>query len=747
MNNVDTFLPRDLSTILPARTAIALGALLLLLGMPAVAQDDDRTFEETTSVVEVQVPVNVTDRNGDPVRGLTAADFVLKDGGDKREITEFEVIDLDVLEPQEAEAKLETLPSVARRHFLLLFDFSFSQPSSILKAREAAKQFVLERLHPTDLVAVATFSLETGPNLVITFTPDRGQLAHALDTLGFSLEYGNKGTTDPLRFMIQSPDSLRLTSPTTSNQGDIKQAAETAALESWRVIGAQMQRGERAYERSRITAWSRSMGDMAKSLDAVKGRKHLVYFSEGFDSRLLLGNAPSTDSFDDQRNLLDRAQGTLWMVDSDETYGNTPLQNDIERMLESFRRADCIVQAVDIGGLRADITGGDASGTLATAGTDGLFMMAEGTGGALFEDANDFGTHLDRVLERSTVTYVLTFRTDEITFDGKYHRLRVDLADRPERGTQISHRSGYYAPRPFRELDPLERSLLASDAIATAAERDEVGIDVLAAPFRADADTAYVPVIVEVDGNDLLTDHPSDILNLEIYAYVTDDTGAMRDFFTQSIGLNIATARGTIESGGIKYYGHLRLQPGEHLVRVLARNTDSGRTGVAAVDLNVPEWNEDDPVLLKPFFMESPGSWVLVREPLEGETVVYPFVVNGEPFVPSARPQLGNEETATLCLVAYNLGEESPAVQSWVADAEGTTVGGAELALRERTITGIRGLDKLVADFTPEGLDAGHYTLNVALTDPVSGSEETTAIPFVVTGDDQPLAVPAGGGW
>ncbi|MGB5392274.1 MAG: hypothetical protein WBP10_19025, partial [Thermoanaerobaculia bacterium] len=161
-------------------------------------------FKDTVEVVEIQVPVNVVGKDGEPIRDLTAADFEILDGKERQEITGFRVVDLDLIRSEMTRREMElAVPAAARRHFLLLFDLSFSTPTSILKARQAARQFVLESLHPTDLAAVMVFEAEWGPRLVITFTPDRIQLARAIDTMGGARwMMAGRSNLDPLRFMV-----------------------------------------------------------------------------------------------------------------------------------------------------------------------------------------------------------------------------------------------------------------------------------------------------------------------------------------------------------------------------------------------------------------------------------------------------------------------------------------------------------------------------------------------------------------
>ncbi|HEX9944324.1 MAG TPA: VWA domain-containing protein [Thermoanaerobaculia bacterium] len=713
--------------------------LPLVAALPAFTQTP--TFEGTSQVVAVEVPVNVTDRDGQPVRGLTAADFEVYDGNDPQKVTSFEMVDLKAVETttrmQEPGA---ALPAGARRHFLLLFDLSFSTPTSVLKARMAARDFVLNSLHPADLAAVATYSIENGPKLVVTFTPDRAQLARGVDTLGVHQEAALRH--DPLRFMIEPPASnpggpgIAIGEGAQGSRGaaaEIRAQNDQALREHLQVISLAADKSERSFEASRLAGVTRALADMAKALNAVKGRKHVVYFSEGFNSNLVFGRSDLTEQSAETENL-DAMFGRLDRVDNDTRFGNTALQGDLHRMLEEFRRADCVIQAVDIGGLRASA---DATGRPRIRGQESLFYMANETGGELFKDANNLRQPLERVLERTSVTYVLTFQRSDLKFDGSYHRLRVKAKLPP--GARLSHRAGYYAPRPFKELNPLEKNLLASDSIASAAPRRDIDLSVLAAPFRATETRSYVPVIVEIGGRSLLAGQgeKDGKLNVEIYSYVSDSKGQMRDFFNQRVALDLGKGRGreSMLEGGIKYYGHFELEPGQYQVRVLVRNADTGRTGVQTVPMEVPAYAQAEPALLPPFFMEDRQRWLLVREQEGGQqgSVIYPFTVDGVPYVPAARPVLNREKPARLCLVAYNLGKGELAVQGRVLAADGKAFpAGNKLSQVERKATGIKGLDKLVATFDPAGLNAGDYVLQVAVTDPATGHKETNSLPFHV---------------
>lgn len=710
-------------------------ALVLAAGCLTAAGAQDASFEGAADVVSIEVPVNVVDRDGKPLRGLVREQFELLDGRDRREIAAFEVIDLDAVAPAGDGELPSNLPlaSPARRHFLFLFDLSFSTPTAVVKARLAAREFLLRELHPTDLAAVATYSLQRGPKLVVTFTPDRAQVARGIDTLGLRSPSDLLVERDPLQFVIASPrdQSLEILvggDPVSQNAAEVQR--DQLISEQMRVLAHVTDQSEREHAQARLAGFTAGLAELARSLDAVAGRKHVVYFSEGIDSKLLLGRDPSSLEYEsDTQNI---TSGRIWLTDSDNRFGNTRMQNDLNRMLEEFRRADCVVHTIDIGGLRADVAAGPGM-TARANGQDVLFFMANETGGELFRNANDFGDQLSRVLQRSTVTYVLSFQRSDLPADGSYHRLRVRVRDLPP-GARVSHRAGYYAPRPFPELHPLEKNLLASDGIAAGVPRREVALSVLTAPFRASATHAYVPVVLEIDGRSLLEDHSDPGLDVELYAYVSDSRGEMRDFFTERVKIDLERARRILEGTGLKYYGHFDLEPGSYRVRILVRNAQTGRTGVDSLALSIPAYDAESPFLLPPFFIAEDQSWLMIRERdgADGASVVYPFTVNGEPYVPAARPVLTRGRTASLCLVGYNLGPGQLRLEGRVLRADGSEEPARSLALTARTATGIAGLDKLLATFEPRGLQPGDYVLQVAVHDSGSGWRDDSSVPFTV---------------
>jgi VWFA-related protein len=647
-------------------------------------------------------------------------------------VTGFEVLDLESAPVAAPAARQAPLPPAARRNFLLLFDLSFASPKSLVRARDAATT-LLGTLHPSDLVGVATYSTTRGPRLALGFTPDRKQVRDVLAHLDKPEMFDR--SADPLRLMIDAIDKFSVDpgSDKGTSSTNLKKETDAALLnENLATIKQQLERGSYEQKGADVLTLARSFSEFAHMMSGIEGRKYVIYLSEGFDSSLILG---SSDEGDLDSMTQASTSGEIWKIDSGIRYGNTRASTELEHMLEEFRRADCVIQAVDVGGLRE----GGELGNKAATGQDSLFMMANGTGGELYRNFNDLSAAMGEVLKRTSVTYVLAFQPEDLKRDGSYHKLRVELKN-PQRGARVVYRAGFYAPKPYTEQSGVEKLLSAGRQVVGGVESGSIRTSILAAPFQigAAAGPAYVPVLIEVDGSDLIAGTPAGAkLPAEIYAYALEPTGTVRDFFSQTVGLDLGKVAPALKQSGLKFFGHLDLPPGDYSLRVLVRNGATGASALRVVPLQVPDLKTSGgPVLLPPFFPEPQGKWLIVREaPREGDRQVpYPFMVGEEPYVPASLPVLAAGQEARMSLVGYNLGPGQVRVESKVLTQDGQDLGPADLRVLNREsgkATPEMTPDRLLASFKPTRLQPGEYLLLVTLTD-AQGRSESSSTPFVV---------------
>jgi hypothetical protein len=464
----------------------------------------------------------------------------------------------------------------------------------------------------------------------------------------------------------------------------------------------------------------------------VEGRKYVVFLSEGFDSSLVTGSGSTSAGSNDLTALVDQAGSTEQILQptggsgSDEQFGDTRTQNAVEKMLEEFRRADCQIQAVDIGGLRAPAD----QGLQHTNGKDSLLNMAKSTGGEFYENFNDLSAAMGQMLRRTGVTYVLSFQPDDLKQDGSFHKLRVEVKN-AGRGARVVHRPGYYAPRPFKEQPPLQRLLETANTVM-GEEGGAIGAAVLAAPFAAGGERAYVPVVLEINGTSLLAGKQGASLPVEIYVYAIDQDGSVQDFLTQSFGVDLTKGEAALRQSGLKFFGHLDLPQGKYSLRTLVRNGATGATGLRVTDLAVPAFASGEAALLPALFPEPPGRWVMVRETQEAgqAQMPYPFMLKEQPYIPSSRPVLAPGQAAAVVLQAYNLGAGDFKADVKVLSADGKEIPGGVLKLAEKEGVG-NGPVRVSATFQPPALQPGEYVLRVTLTDG-AGKTGTSTAPFAV---------------
>jgi VWFA-related protein len=724
-----TVLGREAVTVKLASLLTVCSCAIAALAPGLAGAQEPGPVRETAEVSLVEVPVRVLGRDGAPLKGLEAKDFTLLDQGRPQEIVGFDAVNLA---ERASGPGPDAAPGPARRRFLILFDFSFARAKSVVAARKAARDFVLDGLSATDLAAVAVYSVERGMRLLVTFTSDRAQLARAIETLGLEVVHP---AGDPLAFAFDTT-TLGADSRLRSFGRDAggRTDAQDSLIDQLQTMESVNRARADEYERGRVRHLIQAFRDLGQALDAVQGRKDLIYLSEGFDGRYLVGTRES----DQERQWL--IEGEQWKVDSEKRFGSTPLRAELAEMGRLLRRSDCVIHAVDIGGIR---TSGDPEASAPSSSPGGaensLFEIANGSGGEVFRNANDLRAQLDSLIAKTSLVYVLAFHPDRARGEGQFHELKVKVS---VPGARVSARPGYYERRGFRKLSPFERSLSAADVIANEIPMDQIPLRVLATAFASGEPAASVPVLLEVPGDRLLAGQKGERATAEIYLYATDSENQLTDFLVQAIAMDLSQNRGKLESSGLKYYGELRLPPGRYRVRALVRNGETGHMGLSVSSLLVPAFGEDQPYLLPPVFLEGAGDWMLVRgrrtpgAPSAQKSSSPLLELPAEGLAASAEPQVQPGSPSRVCLVAYHFGGPGGngelRLNGQIIAFDGSPVQEGELAVVGRTPAEADGRRVLMLAFTaPANLPAGRYGLRIFLQDAAGRARQAWA-PFRV---------------
>ena len=594
---------------MPKRLALV---ALLLLPLTAFAQ-----FGEKVEVNYLEVPVTVVGRDGAPVRNLTKANFEVYDEGQKRAIESFDAIDF--ASPQVMQS-VSPLNPASRRNFLLLFDLSYSTPTSIARAQESARNFIVRSVGRRDLVGVGVINVDRGFRLLTAFTTDRNLLASAIK------DPSNFRSIDPLQ-IGSGADAIFDTGAGSKTASRSERGADPGA-EVVADLKRAVQAADDSYRRTRVTKQVDALGDIARSLQKLAGRKHIVLLSEGFDPRLVQGRMVGDTAEQTEENQA-ISMGEVWKVDSDKRFGHPGAQRSLQLMAEKFARADVVLHAVDIQGVRMqqDVRGGAKVNS-----NDGLFLLANATGGEVFQNSNDLTAGFDTLIRQHEVVYVLGFRVPTSgSKPGDFRDLKVKLVNVP--GARVSHRDGYYTTGAESNI---ERSLSTAEIILNDIPAGDLDVAAMATAFPAGEKNAQVPVILEISGPDLVRAAKNNIASTDIFVYAFDDEGLVRDQIFQRMQFDMSKIGDRLKSAGVKFYGTLMLPAGKYSIKSLVRVAETDQKTFRRIDVTVPD--SGDVAVLPPMFFAEAGDWVMLRaEPRQKGKASYPFVLDGKTFIPDAR--------------------------------------------------------------------------------------------------------------
>jgi VWFA-related protein len=462
----------------PPAIAATLLAAIVFPAKSAISQVQTNTTASNRPATQLKVTSNlvvvrvvVRDARGKPVKGLRKEDFKLFDSGKEQPIAQFEVEDaVEPLSPPVAahgrkQAGATLSPALPGRFLALYFDDLDTSDTDMIRVRQAADEYLAANLQPTDRVAIFTSGA-----MLTDFTSDPKQIHEALSRLRASGRAPALGHDCPDLTDYQAVEMTK-----TAGKLDLDNPWNTG--DAWGLAFAEaVQRGclpctMGCPPQARIANKNFLLGRAF----TVVGQAEILRRS---NLRELEQVVKYTSQMPGQRTVILGSPGFLLEDD----------QFQLERIIDQALRLQVVISSLDPRGLAVLIRQADASlsyipglsGTSSGAmrridqnrevvAGDVLAQVAEGTGGEFFHNNNDLKGGFGR-LAGSPGAYILAFAPKDLKPDGKFHQLKVTLAEK-QTAYSIQARRGYFAPRNEVEAKAEAKEAEASSAAGQVQEQ------------------------------------------------------------------------------------------------------------------------------------------------------------------------------------------------------------------------------------------------------------------------------------
>ena len=528
----------------------------------------------------VLVRVVVRDANGHEVGTLKQDDFTIFDNGKPQAITHFSVerpatapvaapappIEKPGEEPAPEGGAVAPAahPVVLPQHFLaLFFDDVHLAFGDLAQVRDAASRYLNTALKPEDRAGIFTSSGQG----ILDFTPDREKLQAALLQLKPRPISGDTNPCPDLSdyeaYLIDQGDTNALAAATLETvdclcQGD---AAHCPFPQQYAASKARAV-SEQSVVQSQYTI--RGLEGLIRRLQSVPGQRAIVLVSSGFMS-VTLHFETST--------VVDQALRANVVISALDARGldATPLLGDASQTGSVDPQAAGLVSQMRLEGRQAD--------------SDFMASVAEGTGGKFFHNNNDLDRGWRETGQLPEVYYVLAFTPADLKYDGKFHQLKVKLAN-PARLT-LTARRGYFAPQKL--LDPKEQAEQEiQDTVFAQQEMKEIPIDVRTQFFKPDNLNAKLTVVTHLDARAIHFRKEQDRNADDVVVAVAlfDGSGNFVEGKQSTLHLRLRdeTLQHVLQSGlGAEI--NFDVKPGTYLLRTVVR--DSGNEEMSALNNSV----------------------------------------------------------------------------------------------------------------------------------------------------------------
>ncbi len=529
-------------------------------------RDTPTTFRVRVNLVLVRVVIR--DASGKVVSGLKKEDFQLFDNRKMQTISSF-----NVETPETHTASAVTSPGAAgysssadpiagkavvlpQRFVSMVFDDVHLSMEDATFVRDSSTRF-FGSLAPSDRVSMNT----TSGQFTQEFTDDHEALKKALFGI-VPRPLGAVGFHDcpdvgyyQADLIVNKSDAQALDVATEDAvqcafNGDEKMAAQArnlARAAAFRGLAAGDAASEYAY---------RHLEDIVRRLSGMPGQRVLVFVSPGFLQ--------------------------------------TTIQSEASELVDRATRANIVINTIDARGLYAPDVMGDISSpsqdTFRTAGykssyrvaaqsaqDDVMAQLADGTGGTFFHNRNDLDAAMREAGAAPALSYLLGFSPQNLKIDGRYHALKVSLANKEKFKIQARH--GYFAPRSI--ADPAEATKEEiREALFSQEEIRDLPVELQTQFFKKGEAEAKLAVLTRLDVKGIRFKKAEGRNNdkLTIVTGIFDENGNYITGGEKIIELKLRdTTYDRLSRSGFTVKSSFDVKPGTYLVRLVVRDHEGAQ--------------------------------------------------------------------------------------------------------------------------------------------------------------------------
>ena len=500
------------------RTSVVSIAAVLALATVMSGQQR-QTFRTATRLVEVSVVV--TTGNGSSVKGLTQADFSLKEDGKVQPISFFDARGGTPSKGPGDESSFvippDSFTNVARSptgtSTVLLLDRTNASFTSQWYAKEHIDRY-LKTMPPGERVAL--YVLAGSVQVLHDFTTDAKALREVLDHYQARVTGDYVASTEP--------------------------PSGAGAIGSWLADPGDSMSDY--FMRKRAVDTFEMLEFLAEHLAGISGRKNLVWLSEAFAIPTGLDRLEVLEKMYRANKALSHAQVSVYPVDS-------------RGLIGAYTVSGRQIIWTNLHMVRGNI--------------DTMDIVAEETGGRTYANTNALDRSIARAVDDSRTSYVLGYYPPSSAPDGRFRRIDVKVN---RQGAKVRHRLGYFsaAAQVADSGEAATREALESPLQTTAVA--------LAAHVTARGDDRVVALKIDPSTVSLEQKDGRWHATIDVMIGQVDRLG--RGVVDETVPLRLSLTdeeRSRALTEGIAVTRTITQKPGVTEFRVVARDTTTGKVG------------------------------------------------------------------------------------------------------------------------------------------------------------------------